>query len=155
MSAPAVVIAAIRPDSSAAVTLVKELDADLLTRYPGHPVYGLTAADLDDPRTTFLVARIGGELAGCGALRELEPGVGEVKRMYVRVPWRGRGVGYRLLTALEGEARRRGLRAVRLETGTLQPEAIRLYESAGYRACPPFGDYLVSSLSRFFAKDLS
>jgi len=144
----------VRPDAAEAVALITELDAELLRRYPGHDVYGLSPRDVDDPRTAFLVARMGAEVAGCGALRDRGAGEGEVKRMFVRPAFRGRGIARHLLRAIEAEARHRGLTILRLETGARQPEAIGLYESAGYRPCDPFGDYDVSALSRFFVKDL-
>jgi putative acetyltransferase len=150
-----VTITTVRPDAPEACALMAELDADLLRRYPGHPTYGLDQGDIDDPRTAFLIARVGAEVVGCGALRELGAQAGEVKRMYVRDAFRGHGIARRVLAAIEAEACRRGLAALCLETGARQPEAIGLYESAGYQPCEPFGDYLVSPLSRFFRKDLS
>jgi pyridine nucleotide-disulfide oxidoreductase family protein len=150
----AITIQSVRPDAAEAVALMAELDADLLTRYPGHPTYGLSQGDVEDQRTAFLLARIGPEVVGCGALRELGSGEGEIKRMFVRSAFRGRGVARHLLGAIEAEARRRGLTVLRLETGARQPEAIALYQSSGYRPCDPFGEYRVSALSRFFAKEL-
>jgi ribosomal protein S18 acetylase RimI-like enzyme len=74
--------------------------------------------------------------------------------MFVRVEHRRRGHGRRMLDALEGWARERGYRRVVLETGLAQPEAIALYEDAGYRRTDGFGHYKDSQLSRSFAKDL-
>jgi GNAT superfamily N-acetyltransferase len=59
-----------------------------------------------------------------------------------------------MLRALEDWARDRGYRRVVLETGLAQPEAIALYERAGYRRIDGFGHYKGSQLSRSFAKDL-
>ena len=75
--------------------------------------------------------------------------------MFVRPEFRGRGVARRLLAALEAEAHRAGVRTLRLETGERQPEAIRLYESAGYRPIPPYGQFVGDPLSRCFEKNLS
>jgi GNAT superfamily N-acetyltransferase len=61
--------------------------------------------------------------------------------MYVRPAARGHGVGAAILRSLEGEAGRLGAVRVRLETGPRQPEAIALYERAGYRRVPCFGPY--------------
>jgi len=64
----------------------------------------------------------------------------ELKRMWIAPGARGLGVGRRLLSALEGEARRRGATAVRLDTNRNLTEAIALYQSAGYVEIPAFND---------------
>jgi putative acetyltransferase len=131
-----------------------ELDAEIARRYPGVMPHGLHLKDFDDPRTVFLVARVDGEAVACGAIRGLEPGVAEVKRMYVRDTARGRGVGRRILAALESRAREVGISLLRLETGTAQPEAIALYTSAGFVAIETFGEYTGNDYSRCFEKRL-
>ncbi|WP_040338905.1 GNAT family N-acetyltransferase [Candidatus Blastococcus massiliensis] len=78
---------------------------------------------------------------GCGALRELDDGVAEVKRMYVVPSARRRGVSRAVLAGLEATARQRGWTVLRLETGPLQVAAIALYTSVGYRPIPAFGSY--------------
>lgn len=114
----------------------------------------LTLGDLLSPETTFIVARLDGQPAGCGALRPLERGVGEIKRMYT-TPWaRGNGVALAVLAALEEQARRRGYSAVRLETGDRQLAALRLYERAGYQPIPCYGRYAERSWSRCFEKNI-
>jgi putative acetyltransferase len=104
---------------------------------------------LRQPEVVFLVARLGSDPVGCGALVDRAGGYGELKRMYVRPACRGAGVGRALLTELVARARSRGLRHLRLETGIAQPEALALYERAGFRRCPPFGDYREDPLSLF------
>ena len=122
-------IKATPPDSGAAIRLMRALDEDLRARYPGVAPHGLRPEDISDDRLAFLVAHSDGEAIGCGAVRELEPGVGEVKRMFVQPAWRRRGVARQLLAALEIQARTLGYGALRLETGLGQPEAIGLYRS--------------------------
>jgi uncharacterized protein (DUF952 family)/predicted GNAT family acetyltransferase len=97
---------------------------------PGMP--SAAPADFQRPGGTFLVGVLDGEPVTGGGVKTLEPGVGEIKRMYVVPHARGRGVARRLLTALEDAARRLGHHRVRLDTGPEQPEARYLYESAGY-----------------------
>lgn len=72
--------------------------------------------------------------------------------MYVDPALRGLKFGRSILAALEEHARADGLRCLRLETGVKQPEAIALYQSAGYREIPPFGDYQPDPLSLFMEK---
>jgi putative acetyltransferase len=101
----------------------------------------------------FVVARDEtGAVFGCGALRLMEPGAAEIKRMFTRPEARGRGVGRAVLARLEDEARARGIGLLRLETGTLQPDAHRLYEAAGYRQIPCFGEYAGEPLSRCYER---
>ncbi|QGQ20853.1 GNAT family N-acetyltransferase [Cellulomonas sp. JZ18] len=129
--------------------------AELRERYGeddiGHDMTGEEIA-------AMLVLRVDGEPVACGALRDgtrdLGPGTGELKRMYVRPGWRGRGLSRRVLDALEEAARGRGFRRLALETGVLQPEAIGLYLSAGYRPVPRWAEYADAPDSRCFAKEL-
>ena len=96
-----------------------------------------SAADV----AVFLVAYVAGEPVGCGALRPLSDAAAEIKRMFVAPEWRGKGVSVRVLDGLEQYAREQGWLALRLETGPKQPEAIRLYERAGYVRIPNYGHY--------------
>jgi GNAT superfamily N-acetyltransferase len=103
----------------------------------------------------FLVARnAAGTAVGCGGIRLLGPGSGEVKRMYVEPAARGTGVAAALLRALEGHARDLGITRLLLETGTGQPDAIRFYQREGYAPIEAFGPYRGEPLSRCFARDL-
>ncbi len=149
-------VAADRLDSPASVPLVSALWSDLLERYgePDPDPDGITAATLAPPDGAFLVAWADETPVGCGGLRRYEPDVGEVKRMYVRPAYRGRGIARAVLAGLEQRARELGYRRLVLETGTRQPEAIALYESAGYRALAPYGFYRSSPLSRCYEKVL-
>lgn len=101
------------------------------------------AAALDvysPPAGIFLVAHISGEPVGCGGLRPLSPDIGEIKRMWVSPQARGRGVARKLLAALEGAARERHLRTVRLDTHSSLKEALQLYRTSGYREIARFND---------------
>jgi len=81
----------------------------------------------------FIVAYLGGAAVGCGGLRPLAPGVAEIKRMFVAAPARGRGVGRRLLHALEARAAAAGHTRVLLLTTPMLGEASALYAAEGYR----------------------
>lgn len=155
MRVPTVTITPVPLDSEDAIRLIGALDDDLRGRYPGIPLHGLRPADVRDHRLVFLVARADDEAIGCGAVRELEPGIGEVKRMFVHSSWRRRGVARQLLAALETEARKLGYKALRLETGVGQPEAIGLYRSTGYVDILPFGEYIGNPASVCFEKRLN
>ena len=142
------------PASDDAALLLRFLDRELHERYPASSVHGYDPVG-EAGGGAFVVARVEGRAVGCGAVRPIEPEVGEVKRMFVAREVRGRGVARAILGALEGRAAALGLRTLRLETGARQPEAIGLYESCGYRRIPPFGEYASDPWSVCFEKVLS
>src|SRR5438105_14820944 len=107
------------------------------------------------PEGVFLVVRDDeGRAVACGGVARFDETRGELKRMYVVPGLRGRGLGRRLLVELEAEARRLGYRAVVLETGDLQPEALGLYDSSGYERIPCYPPYDSRALSLCFEKRL-
>lgn len=136
--------------------LIGALNAELTARYPeaGANHFQLDADEVAPGRGVFLVAFAGDEAVGCGAVRRLDQATAEIKRMYVVPARRGGGVGRTLLDALEEHARELGIERLVLETGVRQPEAIALYERAGFAVIPPFGEYIGSDLSVCMAKDL-
>jgi DNA-binding MarR family transcriptional regulator/N-acetylglutamate synthase-like GNAT family acetyltransferase len=101
-----------------------------------------------DPRRTlpaddlevFLLARLSGQPAGCGGLKTVAPGVGEIMRMWIDRPHRGLGIGAQLLGALETEAAARGHRTVRLYTNRALTEAQTMYKRRGYVAIARYND---------------
>jgi DNA-binding MarR family transcriptional regulator/GNAT superfamily N-acetyltransferase len=98
------------------------------------------AADLVPPAGAFLIARVSGEPAGCGALKTHRPGVGEIMRMWVDRAQRGLGIGARILGALEEQAIAMGQRSVRLYTNRSLSEAKAMYRSRGYEEIPRYND---------------
>ena len=121
-------------------TLVEELERELSQHYCCDQRHGLCLEAIFQPHIRFMVARIDGQPVGCGGVA-LFPGFGELKRMYVRPAFRGRGVADAILAQLTNEARAAGLETLRLETGTRQVAAIRFYERWGFRRCGPFEPY--------------
>jgi putative acetyltransferase len=140
-----------------AVELLARLSRELALRYNDDADDGTAnfrPEDVLGPRGGFLVARVDGVAIGCGGFRPWAGDIAEIKRMYVEPAYRGRGVARRLLAELERQARLAGYATVWLETGTAQPEAIRLYETTGYHRIPNYGYYKDHPLSVCFAKDL-
>jgi GNAT superfamily N-acetyltransferase len=100
------------------------------------------------------VAYRGDDALACGAVRRIADVTAEIKRMYVVEAARGLGIGRRMLAALEDEARQLGATRLVLETGERQPEALGLYESAGFERIEAYGEYVGDPFSVCMAKML-
>lgn len=148
-------ITAERPDSSDALALLRELDEALwLHPYPPESRHAFSVEQLLRERVAFFVARVADEPAACGGVKIFPGEYGEVKRMYVRLAHRGKGLGQAILHHLAEHTVANGVNALRLETGIYQVEAIRLYERWGFQRRTPFGEYRQDPLSVYFEKML-
>lgn len=152
MTEPYLVAAAF--DAPSARRLTTAMEAEMVLAYGGGEVSPTVAEDFTTPPGVFLLARLESVDVGCGGLRLLRDGVGEVKRMYVAPSVRGRGVGRALLRTLLDHARDAGLTRVQLETGTAQPGARALYEGEGFTPVPAYGHHRDDPRSRCYAFDL-
>ena len=138
-------------------SLIGSLNAELSALYPepGATHFQLSPQEVADGRGTFLVVYRDGTPVGCGALRLLDADTAELKRMYVSPTARGRGLGRRLVAALEAEGRALGIRRLVLETGVRQAAAIALYRATGFHPIPLYGEYRLSpETSVCLGKDL-
>lgn len=131
------IVTAPNPDIRA---LIGELEADLAQFYPPEQRHGLPISAIFQPHIRFFVAHHNNVPVGCGGVA-LFSDFAEVKRMYVRPAARGQGAAPAILAKLAATARDAGLPMLRLETGTEQHAAIKLYERAGFVRCTAFGDY--------------
>lgn len=143
-----------RPDTDEARTLIAELEAFLEPLYPSESRHGYSVEKLLAQEVHFFLLRESGMPAGCGGVQLFGRDYGELKRMHVRPQYRGRNFGKLLLKHLAGHTRNHGVRLLRLETGIHQHAAIRLYEGAGFKSIPPFGEYKPDPLSRFYEKTI-
>ena len=139
------------PRTPDVVALLSEHLADMYATSPAESVHALDVDALAAPSITFVTAREAGVLLGCGALKDLGSGHGEIKSMRTTPAARGRGVAAAVLGWLLDEARRLGMTRVSLETGTQDyfAAAVRLYHRHGFVDCGPFGDYATDPNSRF------
>jgi putative acetyltransferase len=123
---------------------------------PPESMHALDLEELRKPGITFWSIWQGMELAGCGALKELDPGHGEIKSMRTARTHLRKGVASLLLEKLIAEAKRRGYRRLSLETGSMpyfQP-AHNLYRKFGFIHCPPFIGYSEDPNSVFMTREL-
>lgn len=90
------------------------------------------------PGGVIVLARVEGAPAGCVALRKLEGDVCEMKRLYVKPEYRGRGIGRALAEAVIGDARTLGYASMKLDTLASMTEANGLYRSLGFKECRPY-----------------
>ena len=141
-----------RPDSADAIALITELEAHLEPLYPRESRHGFSVEKLIAHAVAFFVLRENDTPAGCGGIQLFGAAYGELKRMYVRPPFRGLGFGKLLLDHLADYAGAHGVHLLRLETGIHQAEAISLYERRGFQRIPPFGEYVDDPLSLFYEK---
>jgi len=154
---PAVEIRRTDIRSPEAQSLILALNAELKARYPeeGACHFRLEADEVAEGRGAFLVAFAPAQNpVACGAIRRIDPETSEIKRMYVKPEWRGKGIAGAMVSALEQECLRLGVARIVLETGVRQHEAIELYARAGFERIAAFGEYMGKPLSVCFAKKL-
>ena len=140
-------------DSSDFRSLVVALDADLQARYGEQQSFFSQFNKLDHIHHV-IVAYENNQPIGCGAFKEYELGVAEIKRMYVKPELRGKGIAAEILSNLEEWAKDEGFKTCILETAIKQPEAIRLYEKSGYTRIPNYGQYIGVEISLCMQKQL-
>jgi len=101
-----------------------------LARLPG---------DYAPPEGRLLLAEYEGDLAGCVALHKLEPGICEMKRLYLRPQFRGKGLGRALAEVIIAEARHIGYQRMRLDTvEPVMKDAVAMYRKIGFREIAPY-----------------
>jgi SAM-dependent methyltransferase/GNAT superfamily N-acetyltransferase len=144
-----------------ALALIDQVQQEYVTLYGTPDESPIVASVFDAPAGAFFVGYLDDRPVAMGGWRRRSDVVAlgttdtaEVKRMYVVAGARGKGLARQLLAHLERTAAEAGVEALVLETGTMQPEAMALYESSGYRLVPGFGHYRDSPLSRCYARSL-
>jgi len=123
---------------------------------PPESIHALDLESLRRPAITFWTIWDAGILAGCGAIKELDPQHAEIKSMRTASSHRRKGVAKQLLQHLLDVAKQRGYTRVSLETGSMDffMPARALYASFGFENCPPFADYIADPNSVFMTKQL-
>jgi GNAT superfamily N-acetyltransferase len=110
------------------------------------------------PHGRFYLVEHDGAVAGMGGMREIAPGIAELKRVYIRREWRGNGLGAAIIDHLLGDARQFGFHTMRLDSGPFMTSAHRLYEAAGFVYRDPYPGAEVPAMLhpvwRFMESDL-
>lgn len=143
--------------SGAAIRALLEVHfAGMLANSPADSCHFLDFEGLRSDGVTFWSIHRDGELAGCGALRMLGGGHGEIKSMRTADAFLRQGVAARMLVHIVDEAKARGLGRLSLETGSGPAfgPALALYRSHGFEDCAPFADYRPDPFSRFMTRAL-
>lgn len=142
-------------DHSDALRLTELVLALYVERYGGEgDTAPVDAEHFHAPDGYFIAAYIDDEAVGMGGWRRHGAGEAEIKRMFVRPEFQGKGIARMILAHLEETAAKAGFTRFVLETGLEQPEAIALYRSAGYEDIPAFGFYADDPLSVHLGKRL-
>ncbi|WP_417581870.1 GNAT family N-acetyltransferase [Pelagibacterium sp.] len=137
--------------------LVAALNETMRPLSPPEFQFQMTVEQMAGADTTVFVARDdSGRAVGMGALKMVDGELAEVKRMYTLPEVRGQRIGVVLLDAIETQARQKGVKTLKLETGNVAgfEPAWRLYERGGFTRCGAFLDYPDSEYSAFYEKAL-
>lgn len=118
--------------------------------------HALNLEELRKPGITFWSVWDGRTVVGCGALKDLGDGHGEIKSMRTAAAHLRKGIASMVLQHLISEAKRRGYRRLSLETGARHyfKPAHALYRKFGFVECQPFGSYVLDANSLFMTKEL-
>lgn len=156
-------------DDPLVAELIADLQLEYVRRYGGPDEAAVDPAEFAPPRGLLLIGLVDGAPVAMGGWRLVDESAepvadhrpddphraAEIKRMYVVASARRRGFARLMLAELERTAVAAGVDRIVLGTGIEQPEAVALYESAGYRAIDGYGHYAGAPLALFFGKVLA
>jgi putative acetyltransferase len=151
----------LRSATSADSEQIMGLVCTVLSEYHLKPDPQCTDADLKDIEQSYLrrggvfyvLEEKDGSIVGSYGLYPMQPGVCELRKMYLHRDYRGKGHGRHMLEDALAKARQLGLRRITLETASVLKEAIRLYESYGFKPYRP--DHLSCRCDQAYALDLT
>ncbi|GEO85578.1 MULTISPECIES: GNAT family N-acetyltransferase [Alphaproteobacteria] len=143
-----------KPETADVLELIDRSDAYIASLYPPEGNFTVDVGALRQPDISFVVARTKGQAVGCGAIKWLEDGTAELKRIFVADEARGKGIGRQIMTTLLEMAEVHGIECLYLETGPRNTEAVSLYQTLGFRECGPFAGYQENPYSLFMARQL-
>ncbi len=144
------------PSRKDVVNLLEEHLHDMHAHSPACSVHALDLDGLRSDDVTFWTARINDELMGCGALKQIDQNLAEIKSMRTAEGHKNKGVAAAILQTIIDQARANGCQKLNLETGSTEPfqAAIALYTKFGFEECGPFAGYIDDPFSLFMTKGL-
>lgn len=139
------------------IVLLQEHLEDMKAISPPESIHALNLEKLKDPSVKFWTIWQGESLAGCGAIKNLDNGHGEIKSMRTSTNFQNQGVASQLLIHMLKQARLMGYQKLSLETGSMGffKPAHGLYMKYGFSYCPPFAEYCEDPYSKFMYLNLS
>lgn len=137
--------------------LLQEHLSSMAAHSPPESIHALPSSELSASDISFWCGWNGPDLAGCGALKELNSIHGEIKTMRTVAAYLRQGVAAQILRHILVEAEHRGYKSLSLETGSADAftPAQRLYQKHGFGYCEPFGNYKADPFSVFMTKSLA
>lgn len=138
------------------IALLQAHHDDMLNHSPVESVHALDVTGLEVPEVTFFSFWIEGQLAGVGAVKQLDGEHGEIKSMRTSANFLRQGIARKLLRHIIELAQERNYHTLSLETGTavVFKPAQKLYQEFGFEECPPFADYEEDPYSMFMTKTM-
>lgn len=127
------------PDNEKALAITEELSENLYLRFGSDGKNSFQDWENENSKFVFVVAEINTEIVGCGAIRPIDENIGEVKRMYAKVP--GKKIGQTILAFLEDKAAIIGYSDLVLETRVKNESAVQFYQKQSYKVIPNYGKY--------------
>ncbi|OMQ09951.1 GNAT family N-acetyltransferase [[Flexibacter] sp. ATCC 35103] len=127
------------PDNEKALAITEELSENLYLRFGSDGKNSFKDWENENSKFVFVIAKIDNEIVGCGAIRPIEENIGEVKRMYSKVP--GKKIGQTILAFLENKALMLDYCDLVLETRVKNESAIQFYQKQGYKIISNYGKY--------------
>jgi GNAT superfamily N-acetyltransferase len=151
---PGLVVAARPMTHPDAAALVREMTVEVCALYGEDPdaPSSLTPEMFAPPDGGFLVGYLSGRPVACAGFCRIDAELAQANRVFVRPEARGQAIARQMMGHVEGRAVEAGYRTLRLETGILQPAAMRTYEGLGYEPIPRFAPYESDPRSRCYAK---
>lgn len=143
--------------SGEVIELLQVHHQEMMRHSPPESVHALDLSTFKSKEITFWRAKDKSELAGCGALKELDATHGEIKAMRTATPFLRMGVAAKILNEIINESLKRGYTRLSLETGSMSAftAAHSLYKNFGFEKCGPFAGYKEDPYSIFMTKHLS
>ncbi|GEK11645.1 GNAT family N-acetyltransferase [Pseudoalteromonas sp. McH1-7] len=147
----------LKSDDPQVMSVFSEIDKLMNSLYPIASAQSLSVEEINQPNVYAVGLQNDDGIVACGAIvKQFDKTLyGEIKRLYVKPSYRGKGLSKRIMQILLHYAGEAQIPLIRLETGSKQTSAINLYETLGFERCERFGMYRDNPLSVFMSLSLN